>query len=213
MKAKDIQLVCTCQVCPEQYDAFDGWGLDIGYLHLRNGIFTARNNDNEVLYKAELGNESGYFRSDEERETYLTLGKEALAKYYTGRMGKIKMKTFEDLYKFAQGFKGYRIPLSWQDDKLSCYSLNIFGSGEIIIIEGPNPYFSNPDPLPLFRITYFPSDELVYFNDLNDSGCDVCLNKHCLPMDSKFTKMADFEITRTIVIYLLTRFGEDRSDE
>lgn len=207
MKAEDIQLVCTCQVCPEQYDAFDKWGTEIGYLHLRNGFFTARNNDNEIIYSDKIDESSGSF-SCEEREGYLMLAKEAMAKYYTERMGDIKMKTFKDLYEFAQHHRGIRVPLRSINHELSCYNMHIYGSGDVIIIEGPSAYQTNTHNVPLFRITYYPEDELVCFNDMNDSGCDVVLNQHCLPIDAVILKMKDFAIVRTVVLYLLTGFGE-----
>jgi hypothetical protein len=37
---RGISLVETCSACPEQYDAFDGRGRQVGYLRLRHGYFT-----------------------------------------------------------------------------------------------------------------------------------------------------------------------------
>ena len=35
-----MKLVKTCNACPEQYDAFDDNGNQVGYLRLRHGVFT-----------------------------------------------------------------------------------------------------------------------------------------------------------------------------
>lgn len=116
------------------------------------------------------------------------------------------MKTFKELYEYAQCNKESRIPLRSERHVLSCYSMYVYGTGETIIIEGPNPYNAGCEPLPIFRITYDPQEEKVYFNDLNDDGCDVIRNQHCLPMKAKISKMEEFGIIRNIVVHLLTGF-------
>lgn len=35
------KLVCTCSACPEQYNVFDEWEQQVGYLRLRHGYFRA----------------------------------------------------------------------------------------------------------------------------------------------------------------------------
>jgi len=42
---RGIALVRTCGACPEQYDAFDGRGRQVGYLRLRHGHFTVDSPD------------------------------------------------------------------------------------------------------------------------------------------------------------------------
>lgn len=68
--AEKIELVKTCEACPEQYDAFIGDKL-VGYLRLRHGYFTVQypNSSGEVVYEAEPKGD-GLFE-DEEREGYL----------------------------------------------------------------------------------------------------------------------------------------------
>lgn len=116
------------------------------------------------------------------------------------------MKTFNDLYEFAQNHKESRIPLRSKGHVLEDYSMYVYGDGETILIEGQNPYSDKRDPLPIFRINYNPQEEKVYFNDLNDDGCDVIRNQHCLPMKAKISKMEEFGLIRSIVINLLNGF-------
>lgn len=49
-----IQLKQTCGACPEQYDAFDEKGKQVGYLRLRFGSFTVEYPDSsgELIYSA-----------------------------------------------------------------------------------------------------------------------------------------------------------------
>lgn len=71
----DITL--TCGACPEQYDVHKG-GLQIGYLRLRHGCFTANYRDcgGPEVYRASPKGD-GIFE-DDEREKYLTEAVDAL---------------------------------------------------------------------------------------------------------------------------------------
>lgn len=68
--AKKIELVQTCDACPEQYDAFIN-GKQIGYLRLRHGHFTVQYPDvgGELVYSSETKGD-GMF-DDDEREGHL----------------------------------------------------------------------------------------------------------------------------------------------
>lgn len=75
-----IKLVKTCEMCPEQYDAFDEFENQVGYLRLRNGYFYVCSPDinGKVIYSA-YPDGDGTFR-DYEREKYLKLAIEAIQK-------------------------------------------------------------------------------------------------------------------------------------
>jgi len=66
-----IKLVRTCWACPEQYDAFDEEGKQVGYLRLRHGNFTVDCPDalETEVYRA-YPKGDGIFDNDE-REYYL----------------------------------------------------------------------------------------------------------------------------------------------
>jgi hypothetical protein len=77
-----IRLEMTCGACPEQYDAFDETGKQVGYLRLRHGSFTVECPDvggTEVYSANPDGN--GIFTAAE-REFYLTAAKSAIENYY-----------------------------------------------------------------------------------------------------------------------------------
>lgn len=80
MDINDIYLVQTCGACPEQYDAFIGTEK-IGYLRLRHSNFRVDYLDcgGEVVFKHnfEYDGWKGCF-SEDERDKYLNLAKEAL---------------------------------------------------------------------------------------------------------------------------------------
>lgn len=82
MKTSEINLVITCGACPEQYDAFDAGGNQVGYLRLRHGAFSVECPDvgGEFVYQA-YPNGDGMFTEDE-RDFYLEAAKEAIVKYY-----------------------------------------------------------------------------------------------------------------------------------
>ena len=77
-----ITLECTCDACPEQYDAFLD-GDQVGYLRLRHGYFYASVPDvgGTVVYEAEP-NGDGIFENDE-RQFYLNQAKLAIARSLT----------------------------------------------------------------------------------------------------------------------------------
>lgn len=85
MTASDIVLIQTCSMCPEQYDAKDEHGKQLGYLRLRWGEFTVNCPDcrGELVYSAEPKGD-GMF-DDDEREMYLQIAKDAIAEYWTNK--------------------------------------------------------------------------------------------------------------------------------
>lgn len=75
---RGIALVQTCGACPEQYDAFDGRGRQVGYLRLRHGYFTVDSPDcgDKRVYEAQpIGD--GCFDCDE-RDGFLKAGIDAI---------------------------------------------------------------------------------------------------------------------------------------
>lgn len=70
----DYKLVCTCSVCPEQYDVLlVNGGAQVGYLRLRHGFFRADYPvcGGETVYTQNTVGD-GCFASAEERKTELT---------------------------------------------------------------------------------------------------------------------------------------------
>ena len=46
MKKENLKLVCTCDICPEQYDVFaEGYKYSVGYIRFRSGWFTCQTLD------------------------------------------------------------------------------------------------------------------------------------------------------------------------
>lgn len=80
-----IALVMTCGACPEQYDAFNGRGEQVGYLQLRHGCFQVDvpSCGMETVYVA-FPKGDGLFE-DREREHYLTKACEAIRRAYLNR--------------------------------------------------------------------------------------------------------------------------------
>jgi hypothetical protein len=72
-----IELIETCDACPEQYDAFLDGQL-VGYLRLRHGYFSVEcpNSGGELVYSAYPYGD-GIFEY-EERDKYLNVAKEAI---------------------------------------------------------------------------------------------------------------------------------------
>lgn len=81
--ADDIELVCTCEGCPEQYDAVLD-GATIGYLRLRHGRFTvqAGGSAGPELHVARPRGD-GVFEPDE-REGHLRTAREVLWRHVRG---------------------------------------------------------------------------------------------------------------------------------
>jgi hypothetical protein len=66
-----IKFVKTCDACPEQYEAFDEKGKQVGYLRLRHGHFRVDypQHAGETIYEANPQGD-GIF-DDEERDFFL----------------------------------------------------------------------------------------------------------------------------------------------
>ncbi len=80
---KDIELIRTCEACPEQYDAMLD-GQRIGYLRLRWGWFTVTCpgvSGKEVYEKQTGGGLAGMFENDEQRKKQLKKARKAIAKW------------------------------------------------------------------------------------------------------------------------------------
>lgn len=77
-KINEYRLVCTCSICPEQYDVYVG-EEQVGYLRLRHGHFRADYPDvgGTTVYSADTVGD-GCFDSDDERDTQLTAAIAAL---------------------------------------------------------------------------------------------------------------------------------------
>ncbi len=72
-----IELIKTCEACPEQYDAYLGDEI-VGYLRLRHGHFTVQfpNPTGEVVYESEVKGD-GIFEWDE-RGFHLDIAKRVI---------------------------------------------------------------------------------------------------------------------------------------
>lgn len=79
IKKSDIELVCTCGACPEQYDAFYK-GKQVGYLRLRHGSFTVDYPDSsgEQIYSASPEGDGLFING--ERDKYLRKAVKAIRK-------------------------------------------------------------------------------------------------------------------------------------
>lgn len=76
------RLVCTCSVCPEQYDVFDeSTRVQIGYLRLRHGWFRADVPacGGETVYEANPNGDGAF--DEDERVGYLTNAVKAIQDY------------------------------------------------------------------------------------------------------------------------------------
>lgn len=73
-------LVMTCGACPEQYDVFDSYGKQVGYLRLRHGNFRADYPDYgvETVYRHSFDDGWKGIFNDDEREFFLTEAVKAL---------------------------------------------------------------------------------------------------------------------------------------
>lgn len=80
-----VKLVLTCHAFPEQYDAFNGRGQEVGYLRLRGGNFTARwpNVMGGIVYQHRFEDPvKGQFDDHDERLIHLTEAVNALKERY-----------------------------------------------------------------------------------------------------------------------------------
>ncbi len=76
MVINDIDFRETCGGCPEQYDAFDPYGRQIGYVRLRWGHLYAEYPyvGGEVVYEFQYEDGwLGMFPSDEDRQLHLNM--------------------------------------------------------------------------------------------------------------------------------------------
>lgn len=81
---KKIELVLTCEACPEQYDAYLG-SKKVGYLRLRHGNFTVQVPDvgGKLVYEAStLGD--GIFE-ESERDIHISNAIKAIKKSLKGK--------------------------------------------------------------------------------------------------------------------------------
>ena len=78
-----IKLEQTCGACPEQYDATDETGRQVGYLRLRHGCFTVECPDvcGTLVYST-MPEGDGIFK-ESERDTFLLEAVLAIEKFYT----------------------------------------------------------------------------------------------------------------------------------
>lgn len=97
MREYEIELVCTCNSCPEQYDAIDAGENRIAYLRLRYGHFTVECPDagGRLIYQSETISEGVFI--DSEREHYLNAAKKAIAAYYSEK----EQEELEEEYYYA----------------------------------------------------------------------------------------------------------------
>lgn len=81
LKPSDINLIKTCDACPEQYDAYNSKTNEkIGYLRLREGFFTVHNLKEEIVYTAYPKGYGEFL--PEERDCCLSMAKICLALDY-----------------------------------------------------------------------------------------------------------------------------------
>lgn len=74
MKIKGLNFVCTCSICPEQYDVYDYKGEHVGYVRLRWGELRCDYPDvlEETIYHASIGDGfTGEFENEGQRMEYL----------------------------------------------------------------------------------------------------------------------------------------------
>lgn len=76
-----IRLVQTCRFAPEQYDAINEEGTQVGYLRLRGGYFTVEvpEADGVLVYEAETQGQICF--TDEERPHHLALALQAIESF------------------------------------------------------------------------------------------------------------------------------------
>lgn len=80
---KDIELIQTCEACPEQYDAMLN-GEQVGYLRLRWGWFTVTCPDvgGKEVYEKRTGHGlAGMFENGAQRKKQLKKARKAIAKW------------------------------------------------------------------------------------------------------------------------------------
>ena len=81
-----IELVKTCNACPEQYDAFEN-GRQVGYLRLRHSYFyvecpgIGRDVESEIVYEAKIGGMDVGCFNEEERQEHLPRAIEAIERW------------------------------------------------------------------------------------------------------------------------------------
>lgn len=75
--------ICTCVVCPEQYDVF-GNGKQVGYVRLRYGVLTLDypNINGKEIYRFLYDNEwLGSFMSEEDRDFQFSVMSRIIEEY------------------------------------------------------------------------------------------------------------------------------------
>ena len=70
----DLRFICTCSMCPEQYDVVDREGKQVGYVRLRGGYFRVDCPEclEETVYQDNsFGDLVGSFETENQRIDYL----------------------------------------------------------------------------------------------------------------------------------------------
>lgn len=77
---KQITLEMTCGACPEAYNAYFR-GEYVGSLRLRYGLFSVRDDFNNLLYQDVISdNLVGIFPDDKSRKKFLKIARKRLAR-------------------------------------------------------------------------------------------------------------------------------------
>jgi hypothetical protein len=79
-----IRLVRISDACPEQYDAFDEAGIQVGYLRLRHSTFRVYCPDIGGLTVYEVGTKADGAFEDDERDYYLRFAVDAIERWKSG---------------------------------------------------------------------------------------------------------------------------------
>ena len=95
MDANNLQLVCTCGACPEQYDVYSAENELVGYICFRLGsLYCCSQNQNgidfdNVVYTWDCNDGWAGVIPDDVREEVLENCKQALAKYCTEKQSEV----------------------------------------------------------------------------------------------------------------------------
>lgn len=100
-----IRLVQTCWACPEQYNAFDEQGNQVGYLRLRHGEFSVECPDcgGALVYVANPNGDGGF--EDNERDYFLRFAVDAILKWMKFSVPKTKREAPDVEYEIVDSLK------------------------------------------------------------------------------------------------------------